>query len=504
MSKVSIILSETLGTINRNLYGHFAEHIGGVFYDGIWVGEQSQVPNIRGFRRDLVERLAKLSPPVIRWPGGCFAEIYNWRDGIGPRSERPVNASFWYGWDGRLEPNAVGTHEFADFCRLAGAEPYFAANVTTTTPLEIRNWMEYCNLPQGTTSLAALRERNGSPEPFGVQYWGIGNENWGCGGNMTPEDYCDAFRKYASIVDLLERGRLKLIAGGPDGNDLHWTRRFFNKLNDPNHPANFPVYGYSVHYYCGTAGNALEFDEDQWYELLGKAAIMEKIIVEQRGLMDSYAIGRNVGIVVDEWGCWHPNGSGPSKGKNLFEQQSTMRDALVAAITLNIFNNHCNKVVMANVAQMVNNLHSLFLAAGNQLVTTPNYHVFDLFRGHQGATAVRTHIEAGKQEYRTEKGEKKRLDRLSGSASIKDGKLTLSLVNCHYTEACETELDLLGGAFAGPGVKVTLTASDPHACNTFEEPEQVVPRVERIACSGSRLTVTLPPASVVALTVDLR
>lgn len=504
MYRICVVVPERIGVINRNIYGHFIEHIGGVIYDGIWVGEKSQVPNIRGFRKDLVEMLRKIKPPVIRWPGGCFAETYNWRDGIGPREERPITANFWYGWDGRLEKNEVGTHEFVDFCRLVGAEPYFAANVTTLTPLEIRNWVEYCNYPQGSTTLARLREKNGSPEPFNVVFWGIGNENWGNGGNMTPEDYCFEFRKYASIVKHLDKERINLIACGPVGNDLNWSRRFFNKLKDVTHPSlNDIINGYSIHYYCGTAGNALEFSQDQWYELLDKAAYMERIICEQRALMDSYDPQRRIGIIVDEWGCWHPDGSGPSRGENLFEQQSTMRDALVAATTLNIFNNHCDKVIMANVAQLVNNLHSLFLASGDKLVATPNYHVFDMYKGHQGGEAIRVLVDAGTVKYLTAKNEEKQVERISCSASIKAKRLTLTLANCHYSEEAEVRIDFYGARFRELCTKVTLKAADPHMCNSFEQPDNIKPVVQEIELPGREPVIVLPPASIVALTMEL-
>lgn len=490
MNTVHILYPEHIGTINPNIYGHFSEHIGGVFYDGIWVGEDSKVPNIHGFRKELVELFAKIKPPVLRWPGGCFAETYDWRDGIGPREKRPTTVNWWYNDDGRLESNQVGTHEFVEFCSLVGAKPYFAANATTTTPMEIRNWMEYCLFPEGSTTLAQLRGQNGSPAPFDIPYWGLGNENWGGGGNMTPEDYAAVYRKYAMVCDSVARSRA-FVACGPNGNSLDWTRRFFQKLFDglDGHPNNCKIDGYAVHYYCGTAGTATQFTKEQWYELLTKAAYMEDIIVQQRGVMDSYDPQRRIGMVVDEWGCWHQGGSGPSKGYNLFEQQSTMRDAVVAGMTLNIFNNHCDKVMMANVAQLVNNLHSLFLAGGDQLVATPNYYVFAMMKDHQGAGGLRTVVEAEQAG---------NIAQVSASASVKDGKTLVTLVNTSYDQEAEVRLALQGGGFAGDGELVCLSAK-PDAYNTFEDPQAVRPVSSKVALNGSEAVVTLPAASVCCL-----
>ncbi|MFC5404820.1 alpha-N-arabinofuranosidase [Cohnella soli] len=501
MHEISVIVPEKIGVINPHIYGHFAEHIGGVIYDGIWVGEDSTIPNIRGFRKDFVDMFRKIKPAVLRWPGGSFAETYDWRDGIGPRHERPTTANFWYPLDGKLESNEMGTHEFIELCRLVGAEPYLAANVTALTPMEIRNWVEYCNYPKGSTSLAKLRGENGNPEPFHVAYWGIGNENWGSGGNMTPEDYGFEFRKYASIVKYPDQKHTRVIACGPNGNDLNWTRRFFDKMKDRTHPASFDIYGYSLHYYCMTSEDPLAFDADQWYALLGKAAYMEDVICGQRALMDAYDPERKIGIIVDEWGCWHPQGSGPSASNNLFEQQSTMRDALVAATTLNIFNNHCDKVVMANVAQAVNCLHSLFLASGDKFVATPNYHVFDMFKSHQGGEAVKVLVDAGKISYRNAADEEGQLDRVSCSASIKDGKLTLTLANCHYSEETEVRLTFHGGKFAGTYTKTVLHASSPQSYNSFEEPDTIKPYSEECNFPDRKAILLLPPASVVTIQV---
>lgn len=489
MAAIDVLFPEPIGTINPDLYGHFSEHIGGVIYGGIWVGEDSPVPNLGGFRAELVDYFRRIRPPVLRWPGGCFAETYDWRDGVGPVAARPVTANWWYNWDAKLESNRVGTHEFVRFCRLVGAKPYFAANGTSTTSLAIRDWIEYCNFPRGTTSLARQREENGDPEPFGVEYWGLGNENWGGGGNMTPETYCAAFRNYAMVASSVGRG-CKFIACGPSDRDISWTRRFLDAYFAPGHSGSAAnLHGLSMHYYCGTAGEATVFSEEQWYELLAKAAKMEELVVRHRAAMDAYDPERKIGLVIDEWGCWHRDGSGPSRGGNLFEQQSTMRDALVAATTLCILNRHCDKVAMANVAQLVNNLHSLFLTQDASLVATPNYHVFDMMKGHQGAASVRTVVHSGRV------GE---VEEVTASCSVQGGESLLTLVNARYADPVEAVVNLYGGVVAGPVSRTVLTAR-PDACNTFDAPNVACPSEDTFAAAGVRLALTLPAASVTCL-----
>ncbi len=487
MNKVHILYPEKLGTIAPEIYGHFSEHIGGVIYDGIWVGEDSKIPNINGFRKELVEKFRELSPPVLRWPGGCFAETYDWHDGIGEPDKRPTTVNWWYHNDGRFESNRFGTHEFIEFCRLVGAKPYFAANSTSVTPFQIRNWMEYCGFPSGT-ALSRERAKNGSPEPFDIPYWGIGNENWGGGGTMTPEEYCAVYRKYATVCASVEN-RAWFIACGPNGADYNWTRRFFENFYGYTSPSSCKLDGFSMHYYCGTAGLATEFTEREWYELLIKAARIEEILQRHRAAMDSYDPERKVKLIIDEWGCWHREGSGPSKGKNLFEQQVTMRDAAVTGLTLNIFNNNCDKVKMANAAQLINNIHTMFLSQGEKLITTPNFHVYSMMKAHQGAACLRTVAESG---------ENGGLPILSASASEKDGKTTLTLVNTSYSSPSETEITLYGGRFA-PVAEMTVLAASPAAHNTFENPDAVAPVKREITAGGDKLTVTLPAASVVTL-----
>ena len=482
----------SLGEISPMIYGHFAEHIGGVYYDGLWVGEDSEVENVRGFRKALVDSFKKLNPPVLRWPGGCFAETYDWRDGIGPRENRPERVNWWYSFDKRTESNQVGTHEFCDFCEMVGAEPYFAANMTSTTPLHIRNWVEYVNFPENSTTLSRERAQNGHPAPFNVKYWGIGNENWGGGGQMSPEMCMREYMKYTAVINSLDRDKLRFITCGANGHDIEWTRRIMTEwAKTKYHEA--PTWGMSVHYYCGTAGNPQDFTRDQWYELLFKADYMKRIVDDHRAAMDEFDPDRKIGLVVDEWGCWHKDGTGPSKGYNLFEQQSSMRDAVVAAMTLNTFNNRCDVVKMANVAQLCNNLHSLYLASGEHFVETPNYHVFDMYKTHQGAKHINVRVHAAQME----KEGCRPLSMVSASASEKDGKITLTLANLSCTEDAEITIQSAGKALPENGTITVLSHEDLHAVNDFDNPARITPKTQEIALTNRK--IILPPGSVAAV-----
>ena len=290
---VHVVVPEKIGTIAPEIYGHFSEHIGGVFYDGLWVGEDSKIPNINGFRKDIVEKLKKIKAPVLRWPGGCFAETYDWTDGIG--KNRPTRINWWTEKDKRYETNEVGTHEFIEFCELIGAKPYFAVNVTSITPMEARNWMDYCLSPRGSTTLAQLREENGHPEPFYIPYWGIGNENWGGGGHMTPEYYALEFRRFATVLANVPCATERsLIAGGANGSDYNWTR----KLAEGTTAVSRIMDGMSFHYYCGKAGDAVNFNEDEWYELLVKAEKMDEIIRRHYAIVEGYKMEDKMKLVI--------------------------------------------------------------------------------------------------------------------------------------------------------------------------------------------------------------
>lgn len=457
--KIYIMYPEKIGIVSPEIYGHFTEHIGGVIYDGIWVGKDSDIPNENGFRKDIVEKLRAIKAPVIRWPGGCFAEAYDWRDGIG--KNRPTRINWWQRDDGKTESNEVGTHEFMDFCEAVGAKAYFAANLTSVTPLHIRNWMDYCLSPQGTTTLAKEREANGHPEPFDIPFWGVGNENWGGGGDMLPEHYVNEFRRFSALMKNAFP-KAELFMCGENAEDYRWTDSVIRGTCG----VVTSVDGFAMHFYCGsTPGEVTGFGREDWDRQLSQAAKMGDIINRNRHIIAGHGMEGHANLVVDEWGCWHRGGTGPSKGEFLFEQQNTLRDAAVAALTLNIFNNNCDIVRMANIAQLVNCLQSLFLSCGENCIVTPTYHVFDMYKEHMGAEAVRTVIE-GNEELSSS---------VSVSASVKDGKTLLTLCNLSYTDDAEITLCGVGGFPALPSSAEArlLSDSDLTAHNTFENPDRV-------------------------------
>ncbi len=499
---VTVFVNEPIAAINPNIYGHFTENIGGVIYDGLWVGRDSKVANYQGIRKSLVDAFKKLNPPVVRWPGGCFADSYDWRDGIGSAAHRPTRTNFWINDpdlrnapDGpqKYDPNAFGTHEFMQFCRLTGAQPYFAANLRSLAAKDFYQWVEYCNSPEGKTTLARMRAENGDPAPFQVQFWGVGNEAWGCGGNFQPDEYASEFRRFSAWVP--EYGNnLSLIASGPNGDDVQWTRRFFQALTEHDKNATKHVYGWAMHYYCGTAGKgqAVDFTEADWYELLHKAIRMENIIQDHWRAMGEVDREHRVKLVVDEWGAWHKRGS-EIDPTYLFGQMPTMRDALISGLTLDIFNRNADKVVMANAAQLVNNLHCLFLAKESQFLLTPTYHVFSMYAAHKGGQSVRTVFDSASA------GE---MPILAGSASVQNKQAVLSIVNSSAREA-QQALVRLQGASVKSATATVLASRDVHAHNTFAEPNAVKPEQHSVAVSGNTLAYPAPPASVTVLQLDL-
>jgi len=508
-ARLAILLDEPIGTISPNLHGHFTEHIGGVIYDGIWVGEGSKVPNIGGIRTALVEHLRRLKPSVVRWPGGCFADSYNWRDGIGPRAQRPRRPNFWI-VDGQMQkapdgpqkfdPNEFGTNEFCRFCRLIGAEPYLAANLRGNTARDFDDWVDYCNAPAGRTTFADVRAAAGDRDPFRVRFWGIGNESWGCGGNFTPEEYAAEFRRFTAWVPGFGVP-LAFIGSGPNGGDLDWTRKFFAKLTERDRGLLGTLHGWAMHYYCGTAGkgDAVDFTVDDWYELLEKATVMDSLIRLHWGAMGEIDREHRVKLVVDEWGAWHRAGT-EIHPAFLFGQMSTMRDALVAGLTLDIFHRHADKVAMANVAQLINNLHSLFLAHEDRFVATPNFHVFELYAAHHGGQSLRTEFSVGNLGARA--GKPAVLPALAGSASLHDRRLVLTVVNPHVSDACATEIAVRGATVKAGRARV-LASGDIHAHNTFDQPHAVEPVDAEVRVSGAALVHRFPAASVTRLELEL-
>ena len=505
-TRIEILPEEPIGTISPTIYGHFTEHLGGCIYDGIWVGEKSKIPNIGGIRRELVDSLKLLNPPVIRWPGGCFADSYSWRDGVGPRNHRPTRSNFWINEpylqkapDGpqKYEPNEFGTNEFVHFCKLVGAQPYLAADLRSLTPYDFYQWIEYCNCPAGTTTLASLRADGGDREPFNVRFWGVGNESWGCGGNFTGDEYAVEFRRFTEWTARWN-GELSFIASGPNVADYAWTHSFFQKLVEKGNHTLRRVFGTALHYYCGGAhiGQSTQFDDDGWYKLLLQSVYMEELIRNHWQIMGEVDKDHSVKLVVDEWGAWYE--TDPSIDPSyLWAYWPTLRDALVSGLTLDIFNRHADKVAMANAAQLVNNIHTSFLALGDKFAVTPVYHAFRMYAPHQGNTSVRAIFEA--PTLRSDAG--RLLSAVSGSCSVKDKHVVLTAVNPDVRTPRDTEIHVQNARISNVRASV-LTSSDIHAHNTFENRRAIEP-AEKSVDAGSPFVYQFAPASVTRLEFDL-
>ena len=476
-------------TINRNIYGHFSEHLGHCIYGGIWVGEKSQVPNTRGIRDDVVAALKRSKIPVLRWPGGCFADEYHWMDGIGPRSDRPTMINTH--WGGVTENNHFGTHEFLDLCEQLGCEPYICGNLGSGTVREMQQWVEY--ITSGNVSpMTELRKKNGRQEPWKLKFFGVGNENWGCGGSMTPEFYADQYRRYATYVRDFGDNHIFKIACGPNGADYRWTETMMSKVGRR-------MSGLALHYYCGTGNksrSATRFDEEDWFALLKKALRIEELITKHIAIMDQHDPRKRVALIVDEWGAWHAVEPGTNPG--FLHQQNTLRDALVAGVTLNIFNQHCDRVKMANIAQTVNVLQAMILTDEAKMLLTPTFHVFEMYAVHHDATLLPTELTCAEYGFSSEK-----IPGLNVSASRdKKGKIHVSLCNLNPNAPAELTC-LLQGAEARTVSGRVLTAPQMQAHNTFDSPETVKP-VEFRGFNNQKngLSVTLPERSVVVLELE--
>jgi alpha-N-arabinofuranosidase len=506
-SRIEVLLDEPLGTISPAVYGHFTEMLGAVVYDGIWVGENSKIPNTGGIRKTVIEKLRQIKAPMVRWPGGCFADSYDWADGIGAAAKRPERGAFWRG-----EPNSFGTPEFMRFCQLTGAEPYLAANVRSLSALAFDRWIEYCNAPADKSSLGRMRADDGFRDPFNVKYWGVGNEAWGCGGNFTPAEYSEEFRRFTAWTPSYQ-GPLKFVAVGPGSEDLDWTEQFCLATFSGKraiHPKN--VYGWSIHHYTwdlargkthnwdAAKGDALQFDIQDWYEVFREGGKVEKIMLSNWEVLGQYDPDHNIKLVVDEYGSWYKPGT-ESDPSHALEQQITLRDALLTAQTLDIFNRHADKMGIGACAQLMNCLNSLFLSREEKFIVTPNFFVFDMYQSHQGATSVRTEFSAPQVSYQRDSGPATFWG-LNGSASLKDKILTLTVVNPHTTEHREAEIMVRGGSFSSAEV-TTLTNSDIHAHNTFDHPEAVSAISQKVSASGLPLRYTFAPASVTKLSITL-
>ena len=484
MSFLFINSNQSVGTINKNIYGQFSEHLGRCIYGGV-------ANRDGGLRADVVAALKALGVPVLRWPGGCFADTYHWRDGIGPKENRKtiVNTN----WGGVTEDNAFGTHEFIELCRAIGCEPYFSGNVGSGTVQEFSDWVEYCNMP-GVSPMADLRRENGAEAPFNVRYWGIGNEAWGCGGNMRAEYYADLCRQYATFLRGYDPAvPLYKIASGASEDDYHWTRTVVER-------AGHTIDAVSMHYYTRPLaewhhkGAATGFPREEYFSTLHKTLFMEELVENHSRVIRQFAKGKAIGLVVDEWGTWFDVEPGTNPG--FLYQQNAMRDALVAAINLNIFNNHCDTVVMANIAQVVNVLQAMVLTEGDKMLLTPTYHVFAMYKPHQDARQLESYIET-----KTLEQEELAVPNLHVSASRQaDGKILVTVANLSDIEPAPLTCRIGGAKPAAVSAQVLAGAPDAH--NTFEAPAAVAPRALAAQLCEGGFTATMPPCSVAAFTVE--
>ncbi len=499
-ARLTVIFDEPIGRLNRNLLGQFAEHLGACVYGGMWVGTNSSIPNIHGLRKDTLEALKRIHASIIRWPGGCFADTYHWRNGIGPRSKRPTTWNLWWG---REEPNAFGTDEYMEYCHLSGASPYVCVNVGSGSVREAVEWMEYCNSSHATT-IARERGANGHAEPYNVTYWSVGNENWGCGGAFAPEDYADHYARYVNLMARAAEGvPVQFVACGLEGGD--WNRRFFEALM--RRPAGRgilrTVRQLSIHHYFHD-GAAVDFSDRDYYGLLAQVGELEAILRRVVATIDEFKEPNApaAGIALDEWGVWHPV---PGQGAEALLQPNTLRDALLAAVTLNGLCNLGSRISMACIAQVFNVLQSMAITRGAQMVLTPTYYVFDLFQPHMDQAGLKSVVESPTYEVQEGKRTMAR-DYLSAAASLNESRkqICLTLVNQHLTDPLDVEIEFAAGASATGATLRELTSSNVRDQNTFDHPDVVVATAAKhLSLSGHHFTHTVPPHSVQTLVVNL-
>lgn len=490
---MSINTKEAKVQVSRHIYGHFSEHLGRCIYDGFWVDEKMNVKKQGRIRLDVVEALKKINIPNLRWPGGCFADEYHWRDGIGNRTKRPkmINTH----WGDVTEDNSFGTHEFLELCHLLKTEPYIAGNVGSGTVEEMSQWVEYLNF-DGISPMANLRKQNGRTNPWKVEFWGVGNESWGCGGNMTPEYYANEYRRYATYARNYPGAPLKKIAGGANSSDYRWTEVLMKNI--PLHM----MWGLSLHHYTiptnnwNKKGSATEFDEKEYFNTMKNCLQMDEIVSKHALVMDKYDPDKRVAMVVDEWGIWTDVEPGTNPG--FLYQQNSLRDALIAGTTLNIFNNHADRVRMANLAQTVNVLQAIVLTKGSNMLLTPTYYVFDMYKNHMDAKLLHLNIQT--PDY--ENGEFG-LPAVNASATLDStGKVNITLVNIDANNDITVKANLSGKDFRVVDGRV-LTSKSFTDVNTFEKKNKVVPSAFNNArIHGTDLVITLPKLSVVSLTLN--
>ena len=510
-NRLKIDRTKEIAQINRNIYGHFAEHLGRCVYEGIWVGEDSAIPNTRGIRNDVVDALKKIKVPLVRWPGGCFADEYHWKDGIGPKENRKemVNTH----WGGVVENNHFGTHEFFDFCELVGCEPYVAGNLGSGTIQEMSEWIEYMNY-DGKSPMTQLRAANGREKPWKLKYFGIGNENWACGGNMRAEQYADEYMRFATYCRDYPDAKLYRIAAGPRKDNYYWTKVLMEY-------AGMKMDGLALHYYTriedtsvttylpdGNARysrkspvgsySATQFSKREWDVVMREAYFTQELVDKHTAIMDKYDPEKKVALIVDEWGTWFAVEPGTNPG--FLYQQNTLRDALVAGTCLNIFNNHADRIQMTNIAQMINVLQAIILTCGDQLVLTPTYHVYDMYKVHQDAMLLDCALQSEDYAFDNET-----IKKVNASVSKnKEGKIHMTLCNVDPDQGTEI-ICSIDGIVAGSRVSGTILTSDQmNAYNDFDHPEDIAPttfndfRIEK-----DQIIASIPPKSVILFTIEL-
>ncbi|WP_018107998.1 alpha-N-arabinofuranosidase [Bacteroides propionicifaciens] len=477
--------------ISKHIYGHFAEHLGTCIYGGLWVGENSSIPNEKGYRKDVLEALKKLQIPNLRWPGGCFADEYHWMDGIGAKESRPkmVNNN----WGGTIEDNSFGTHEFLNLCEILDCEPYISGNVGSGSVEEMAKWVEYMT-SDGDSPMANLRRSNGRDKAWDVKFFGVGNESWGCGGNMRPEYYADLYRRYSTYCRDYDDNRLFKIASGASDYDYNWTEVLMKNIGHR-------MSGLSVHYYTitewgeGKKGSAIDFTNDEYYWIIGKCLEIEEVLTKHMDIMDKYDKDKRIGLMVDEWGTWFNEEPGTIRG-HLY-QQNSMRDAFVAALSLNIFNKYGDRIQMANIAQLANVLQSMVLTKDDKMTLTPTYHVFEMYKAHQDATHIPIDLTSDTREIRG-----RNINTVSASVSQKGDAVNLTLTNIDLETDRKIVIDLPNPKAKNVNGRI-LTSKNITDHNTFEQPNLVKPEVFKDAkIRNGKLELTIPAKSILALEVQ--
>ncbi len=489
---VTINTQDAKYAISKNIYGHFAEHLGHCIYDGFYVGDTNKIiPNINGVRKDIIAALKKLKVGTLRWPGGCFADTYHWKDGIGPKNKRPAIVNKW--WGGVVEDNSFGTHDFLNMCELMGADPYLAGNIGSGTVQDLVDWVQYVN-SNNKNPMSKLRKINGREKPWNVKYWGVGNEAWGCGGNMVPEYYVNEYRKYATFMtDWTNSDKLFRIASGSNSADYHWTETIMKNI-----PLNM-MEGVALHHYSvinwNDKGPSTTFNEKEYFTVMQSALFMDSLVTKHAAIMDQYDPQKKIALVVDEWGGWYNVEPGTNPG--FLFQQNTMRDAMIAGVTLNIFHNHCDRVRMANLAQAVNVLQAVILTNKEKMILTPTYHVMEMYNVHQNAVMLPVQVKTN--DYVLGNG---KLPAVSVSASKDSNGIThISLVNIDAEKVQDVAVTFNGTQYSTISGRI-LQSKKLQDYNSFTNPFTIQPTVfNDTKLTANSLQVKLPAFSVVVLTL---